>query len=281
MAINPALLAPGVKAPTWTTNLVRPAGRPNALWAGANNPGAGWTGVGAGWWVPPKSSVGTAASTTRTTTPVQTPGTSATTTAAPAPAATPPPAPSPLDARYWQNVTQNDQTTTDKIAGYQNQETQADTALSTALAAYAKQQPLDVLAAQIAANRTGGLTSGSMLGKIGNIGYAYTQRGNAALTTRDNAISNLATLIAGAQDAGSAYDTGEYWNAVGRAANAAASDTSLGATAPAGSTTPAASRPAAPTHVRPAGAPANARWAGPNRPGPNWRGIGGGWWVPK
>ena len=274
MAINPALRAPGVKAPTWTTNLVRPAGRPNALWAGANNPGAGWTGVGAGWWVPPKSSVGTAASTTRTTTPAQTPGTSATTTAP----ATPPPAPSPLDTQYWQSVGANDQATIDKITGYQNQQTQANIGLQNTQTAYAHQQPLDVLAARIAANRTGGLTSGSMLGKIGNIGYAYTQRGNAALTTRDNAISNLANLITQARDAGSAYDTGEYWNAVGRAANAAASDTSLGATAPA-ATTPA-STPAA-THVRPAGAPANARWAGPNKPGPNWRGIGGGWWVPK
>ena len=280
MAINPALLAPGVKAPTWTTNLVRPAGHPNALWAGANNPGAGWTGVGAGWWVPPKSSIGTTASstrpaTTKTTTPAQTPGTSATTTAS----AISPSAPSPLDTQYWQSVGANDQATIDKIVGYQNQQTQANIGLQNTQTAYAHQQPLDVLAAQIAANRRGGLWSASLAQQIGNIGSSYLTKNAAAQTTHDNAITNLANLITQAKDAGDQYDLGQYWDAVGRAANAAASDTSLGATPPPAATTPA-STPAA-THVRPAGAPANARWAGPNKPGPNWRGIGGGWWVPK
>lgn len=31
----------------------------------------------------------------------------------------------------------------------------------------------------------------------------------------------------------------------------------------------------------PKGAPAAARWAGPHPPGPNWVGIGGGWYAPK
>lgn len=35
------------------------------------------------------------------------------------------------------------------------------------------------------------------------------------------------------------------------------------------------------TLTRPAGVPANAKWSGPKSPGKNWKGVGGGWWVPK
>jgi len=47
-----ALLAPGASYPGY--NLVRPAGKPNALWSGTRSPGKGWVGVGGGWWAPPK-----------------------------------------------------------------------------------------------------------------------------------------------------------------------------------------------------------------------------------
>lgn len=44
-------LAPGVTAPSYS--LVRPANVSlNARWAGPQQPGAGWRGVGGGWWAP-------------------------------------------------------------------------------------------------------------------------------------------------------------------------------------------------------------------------------------
>jgi hypothetical protein len=262
-------------------NLVRPPKAPSsALWSGTIKPATGWTGVGGGWWTPPKSSLGKAVSTTRPpaakpTQLAQQPGTSATTMG------------SPLDSQYFQNVAANDQSTADKIAGYQSQRTTADVNLQNALAANAKQQPLDELAARIAANRRGALFSTSLGQQLGNIGSNYLSKNAAAQATHDQAIGNLATLIANAQDAGNQYDTGQYWDAVGRASAAAAADPALGVAAPAPAPAPgrapapAPAPTAAATHVRPKGAPANAKWSGPTKPGANWRGIGGGWWVPK
>ena len=257
MAINPALLAPGVMAPTWTTNLVRPAGRPYALWAGANNPGAGWTGVGAGWWVPPKSSIGTAASTTRpatTTTPAQTPGTSGTTTTAPAtpPRAAPSFDPNTLyaDPIYQANVGASQQKTNSTIAGYNKQGTDllaalgdpnnpANSAAGTTLGGLEHQRPLDILAAQIAANRRGGIDSSSLAQQMGNIATDYAGKETTAIGNYNSAIGNLATLIAGAQQTEGTYEGGQLEDAWTRAVNAAAADTTLGAGAGNTTTTPA------------------------------------------
>jgi hypothetical protein len=40
-------------------------------------------------------------------------------------------------------------------------------------------------------------------------------------------------------------------------------------------------KPPSYTLTRPSGVPANARWSGSKAPGKNWKGVGGGWWVPK
>lgn len=48
-----AFLAPGAHAPNYL--LVPPKGAPqNARWAGSTRPGAGWVGIGGGWWKPVK-----------------------------------------------------------------------------------------------------------------------------------------------------------------------------------------------------------------------------------
>jgi|SRR5215469_497265 len=44
--------------------------------------------------------------------------------------------------------------------------------------------------------------------------------------------------------------------------------------------TPSTPAPTVTAPIRPNYAPSNAIWKGPNKPGPGWRGIGGGWWAP-
>jgi hypothetical protein len=191
--------------------------------------------------------------------------------------------PNPLDSTYFQNVGANDAATGTKIAGLQHQQANLNTDLGTTLAGYAHQQPLDTLAAQIAANRTGGLSSDSLLQHLGNIGYTYTQNRNAAQSRRDTAFGSLADQIAAAGDAGRIYDTGQYGEAVGRASTAAQNNPAIGlSTIPPANDQYVAKGAQAPSYVLtpPKGAPANAKWAGPAKPGAKWRGIGGGWWVP-
>jgi len=49
-AIQMGMLAPGVTHPNYP--LTRPAGHPNARWAGPHKPAGNWRGIGGGWWVP-------------------------------------------------------------------------------------------------------------------------------------------------------------------------------------------------------------------------------------
>jgi hypothetical protein len=190
---------------------------------------------------------------------------------------------SPLDSTYFQNVDANAASTANKIAGYQHQQADADTNLQSTLAGYARQQPLDVLAAQIAANRTGGLLSTSLGQHLGNIDYGYTQNRAAAQATHDQAITNLADQIAAAQSDQGLYNAGQYQDAVTRASQLAQSNPAIGmSTIPPGNDRYVVRGVQAPAYVLtpPKGAPAGAKWAGSARPGANWRGIGGGWWVP-
>jgi hypothetical protein len=180
----------------------------------------------------------------------QSPSYSGTTvTAPPPPAPAPPPAPvDPRDSTYWANVNAEAQTIGNRIAGYQHQGDQARGTYDTTLAGYAKQEPLDVLAAQLAAGRTGGLYSTSLGQHLGQIGEGYTTKRGTALTTRDTALSNLADLITAAQDEQNTYNTGQYGEAVGRAATAAANNPALGEPV----STPAAPAATAPGAMAPA-----------------------------
>lgn len=225
----------------------------------------------------------------------QSPSYSGTTTITPPPAT--PAAPmstDPRDATYWSNVYGHTATTGNQIAGYNKQIADLGTALGdpnaannprgTTLGELSYQQPLDVLAAQIAANRTGGLFSTSLAQHLGQIGQDYSGRRNKAISDYGTAVGNLAGLIAAAQTADQEYGGQQLEDAADRAATLAQQNPALGF-----STVPPVNDPlVAPgvtppgrVLVKPKGAPANARWAGPTRPGANWRGIGGGWWVPK
>ena len=295
------ILARGATTPIY--GLTRPARVPaNAQWAGANQPGPNWAGVGGGWWAPPpapavkpKSSIGTAVATTRQPPKPKAPAapkpTYSGTTATTSPPAAPALPTDPRDATYYQNVGVNAKTTADRIAGYQKQQTDAANALPTfdytnAVAApqLAHQYGVDVLAQQIAAARRGGLFSSSLAQRIGSVGQNYQNKYTAAQTNYQKLADQIASQILGAQDAQSQYESGQYESAAERASQAAQTNPALGMP-----TTPLANDQylikggaAAPNYTLtpPKGAPKGAKWSGAAKPPGNWRGIGGGWWAP-
>ena len=193
--------------------------------------------------------------------------------ASPAAPAAPPKAP-PRDSTYYQNVADNQARIGNQINALNLQGTQDQTALQTALAALAYQQPRDQLAAEQAANRGGGLYSSVENLNQANLAHAYATRIDAANTTYSNEISRLAAQIAGLQGGETQYEHEQQTASGQRAATLAAN-----APAPAAPAAPAVPKvPAAPTP--PKNAPAGSRHTGPTPPGPRWRGLGGGWWAP-
>ena len=296
------ILARGATTPIY--GLTRPARVPaNAQWAGANQPGPNWAGVGGGWWAPPpapavkpKSSIGTAVATTRQPPKPKAPaapkptysGTTATTSPPAAPAT---PAASPLDATYFQNVSASQKTLADKLAGYQKQQEASAIALPTfdytnAVAApqLAHQYGVDVLAQQIAAARRGGLFSSSLAQRIGSVGQTYQNKYTTAVNKNQALVDQLTTQALAAQNAEQQYESGQYESAAERASQAAQTNPALGMP-----TTPLANDQylikggaAAPNYTLtpPKGAPKGAKWSGAAKPPGNWRGIGGGWWAP-
>jgi hypothetical protein len=201
------------------------------------------------------------------------------------PVTTPPP--SPLDSVYFQNVAAYGRQAADRIAGYQQQQQTAANALPTfdytsapenlatgAFAgpgqALAQQHAAQVLAAQIAANRRGALSSTSLAQQLGGIDQSYQGRYATAQSNYQNLANRIATQIAAANDAQQVYNADQYRLAVERASALAQKSPALGQpTAPL----------TAPARVPPKGAPAGSRFSGTRPPG-NWRGIGGGWWAP-
>jgi hypothetical protein len=192
------------------------------------------------------------------------------------------PAPaSPLDSTYFQNVGDYATQTANKVAGLGQQQALAGTNLQNTLDQYGRQLPLDQLAAEIAANRRGALFSTS-LGNIalspggagqqgsalGELGYRYLQNTRAAQTAYDRLAASIADQITGLGDAQQLYNDQQYQAAADRAALLAAKNPALG-------------QPTTRLRTPPPGAPSSARWSGARRPAGNWRGIGGGWWVPQ
>lgn len=171
---------------------------------------------------------------TTTRTQSQQPGTSGT-TVAPAPAPAAPPAPNPLDSTYLANIGASQRATADTIAGYNRSIANADTALTaadytnpvTAPQLY-HQHAVDVLAQQIAANRTGGLFSSSLGQHIGNVDQGYQNRYTTARSTHDTTVADLANRIALANDAESQYEAGQLGATVDRASAAAQANPALG-----------------------------------------------------
>jgi hypothetical protein len=249
------------------------------LWAGASRPGANWTGVGGGWWMPPAGYKPPAPPAPKPApapagAQPQNPSYSGTTVTAPT---------SPLDSTYQASVDTNAAQTANKIAQLNLQQSQGGVNLQQQLAGYAHQQPLDELAARVAANRRGALYSTGLGQQIGNIGYGYTAKRTAAQDAYQQLADSIAQQIAGAQSGQQAYQAAQYADAVQRASQAAQANPALGESmVPPINDTAVAPGTRAPARVliRPKGAPANAKWAGPRRLGANWRGIGGGWWVP-
>ena len=284
---------------------------------GPTSPGAGWRGIGGGWWAPPKPGAPATSIISQAlaghpnwsgATPANAPAAPATpppflpgappigstinyplanvaagkpavptapATPAPAPAPTPaaPAAPQapPLDSTYYQNVADNWARIGTSIGALNLQGTQDQTALQTALAALAYQQPRDQLAAEQAANRGGGLYSSVENLNQANLAHAYATKNIAANTTYTNAIDRLAGQIAGLNQGGTQYEHEQQTASGQRAVTAAAN-----APAPAAPAAPKATAAPKP----PAGAPAGSRLTGRTPPGPGWRGIGGGWWAP-
>jgi hypothetical protein len=234
-----------------------------------------------------------------TTKPAKTTPTYSGTTVA-APAASTAPQPDPLDATYFQNVGANQATTANKIAGYQKQQTDAFNALPTFNykdVAYGPQGPtgpgaplahqygVDVLAQQIAAARRGGLFSSSLGQRIGDVGQTYQDKYTTAQSNYQKLADQIATQITGAQDAQNQYEIEQRGAATERASTAAQNNPALGMP-----TTPLVNDQyliqgghAAPNYALtpPKSAPKGAKWSGNVKPPGNWRGIGGGWWVPK
>ena len=174
--------------------------------------------------------------------------------------------PSPLDATYYQNVADNLFKVNSQVNALNLQGSQDTTALQSALAQLAYQQPRSQLALEQGANRNGSLYSSVYDQNLGNLNYQFAGKQGAAENTYGSQMANLASQIAAAQAGIPIYNEGQYQDAVQRQAALDAADKSLGAT------------PFKP--VRPTGAPANAKYGGRTSPGAGWRGIGGGWWVP-
>ena len=306
-----SLLAPGVKAPSYA--LVRPkTAAANSLWAGTTSPGAGWVGTGGGWYTPPRSITATAiaqhpAWATPTAQPQQggtlAPGTSGTTTTAPpaAPPALAPPAASPLDSTYFANVNANAAAVGNQIAGWNKQieadklslqpldykdysYTPATGGFAGVAGETAQKHAADILAARIAAQRRGDLGSTSLAQSLGAVDQGYQDRYTTAANSVQSAIDALTNQIGAAQTGQIQYEGGQRSDATDRAATLAQNDPSLGLP-----TTPLTNDQylirgghAAPSFVLtpPRGAPSNAKWSGNVKPPGNWRGIGGGWYVP-
>lgn len=146
--------------------------------------------------------------------------------------AAPPVSTDPRDATYWANVTAHAKATADTIAGYNAQRAPIEATYGNTMAGYNRQHPLDLLAAKIAANRTGGLWSTSLDQHLGGIDLGYEQKGKDALATHDTALANLATQIAQAQQGDVEYSGQQLEDAADRAANLAANNPVIGGVAP-------------------------------------------------
>jgi hypothetical protein len=310
-----SLLAPGVKAPSYA--LVRPKSAPaSALWAGANSPGANWSGVGGGWWAPPPSykppTINPGGVIQRTPAPVSggNPGSAVAnlgatlantpTKSTPSPTnpttysattATPAATPSPIDATYLQNVGANQATTANSIAALNRQ--QQNAAAQAAQSNYtdavnnpelAHQYGTDLLAQEIAAQRRGALYSTGLAQGLTGVTQGYQDKYTAAQNAYQTLADQIAVQIAQANAGESQYEGGQLEDAVNRASALAQANPALGESAAAlpNNAGLLARGATSPTYQlkRPAGVPAGALWAGAAKPGPNWRGVGGGWWVP-
>jgi hypothetical protein len=195
------------------------------------------------------------------------------------------------DATYVQNVANSQAATGNKIAGYNKQ--LADAGVVRDQSNYldpvnnpelAHQYALDQLAQRVAANRRGALYSTGLAQGLTGVTQGYQDKYVNAQNAYQTLADQIANEIFQAQQGESQYEGGQLEDAVNRASQLAQANPALGESA---APLPNNARLLAPRVtspprqlVRPAAVPANAKWAGNVKPGANWKGVGGGWWVP-
>ena len=151
---------------------------------------------------------------------------------------------SPLDATYFQNIADNAFKVNNQINALNLTGSNDQTALQTALAALAYQQPRDQLALEQKANQGGGLYSSVENMNQANLVHSYATKQTADQTNYQNAIAKIASQIAGLQGGIPIYNQGQALASGQRAAVQAQNNPGLAAP-PAPPAVPAAKPPAA------------------------------------
>jgi hypothetical protein len=193
------------------------------------HPGASLTGLTAAQ--PPKQTAPT----------VTPPKASATTTT---------PAQSPLDSTYYQQIAADQLKLGNQVNGLTAQSQNDNTALQSALAQLAYQQPRDSLRLEQGANRRGALYSSAYTQDLGNLGNQYLTRQTSATTANTQKQAGIAAQIAALNQAEPITEAGDYDAAVARAVKAALANPATGQ-API-STPPPANPPSTTINGRPA-----------------------------
>jgi hypothetical protein len=181
---------------------------------------------------PTNSGIGTAGSAvansaanlTQPTTPASTPG-------AASPSATAATGGSPLDSTYYQNVADNTFKVQNAINALNLTGTNDQTALQTALAALAYQQPRDQLALEQKANQSGGLYSSVENMNQANLVHSYATKQTADQTTYQNDLAKIAAQIAADQGGIPVYNANQALLSGARAATLAQNNPGLAAPA--------------------------------------------------
>lgn len=145
---------------------------------------------------------------------------------------------SPLDSTYFQNLASNNLKVGNQINGWTADIGNTQTALQSALAALAYQQPRDQLKTEQAANQRGALYSSVYDQDLGNLNNSYLTKQTGDTTAAGQKIAGYNTDISGAQQGQLLYNSGQYDDAVGRATKLAAANPATGQ-APAVTTNPA------------------------------------------
>lgn len=138
------------------------------------------------------------------------------------------PANSPLDATYYQQIAGDQLKLGNSLNSLGSQSQNANTALQSALAQLAYQQPRDSLNLEQGANQRGALYSSAYTQNLGNLANSYQTRQSAATTANSQKQASIAAQIAALNQGEPITEAGAYDSAVARSARNAAANPATG-----------------------------------------------------
>lgn len=138
----------------------------------------------------------------------------------------------PLDATALSNIAENQFKANNSINSLNAQSGSDTTALQTALAQLAYQQPRDQLSLEQGANRNGALYSSVYNQNLGNLNHSYLTRQNAATDTNAQQQASIASQIQAILGGEPLYNQGQAAASGQRAITAAQNNPATGQTTP-------------------------------------------------